>query len=84
MKDKWRNLIKFQHLRQDEAAKVPYKSAVRAAANATSGGKSSGKGGTNAAGANKGGKKAPGGVVAKKTAGSAAVNWKDIQPHPSY
>ena len=31
MKDKWRNLIKFQHLRVDEAAKVPYKAAVKAA-----------------------------------------------------
>ena len=38
LKDKWRNLIKFQHLRKDEAAKVPYKSAVRAANAAGKGG----------------------------------------------
>lgn len=56
MKDKWRNLIKFQHLRKDEAAKVPYKSAVRAANAAGKGGgggkttanRASGKGATSA------------------------------------
>ena len=65
LKDKWRNLIKFQHLRQDEAAKVPYKSAVRAANASSSAGA---KTGTKGANANAGGKKAPGGIVAKKTA----------------
>ena len=49
LKDKWRNLIKFQHLRVDEAAKVPYKAAVKAAnaANATGGkaGRGADKGG---------------------------------------
>ena len=55
MKDKWRNLIKFQHLRVDEAAKVPYKAAVKAAnaANATGGkaGRGADKGGARGASA---------------------------------
>lgn len=45
MKDKWRNLIKFQHLRKEEAAKVPYKAAVRAAKGAARGGDGASEGG---------------------------------------
>ena len=29
LKDKWRNLIKFQHLRRGEAESAPYKAGAR-------------------------------------------------------
>lgn len=63
LKDKWRNLIKFQHLRKDEAAKVPYKAAVRARAGS---GKSAGSG------ANVGGSAGRGGSASKSGAKSTA------------
>ena len=65
MKDKWRNLIKFQHLRKEEAAKVPYKAAVRAA-------KGAGKGGDGAVGGGKGGVAAKPGVKAPSAGGKGA------------
>jgi len=34
LKDKWRNLIKFQHLRRGEIESAPYKATVRAKQNA--------------------------------------------------
>ena len=79
LKDKWRNLIKFQHLRVDEAAKVPYKAAVKAAnaANATGGkaGRGADKGGARgASAANAKGGKAASAASARKT--NAAVNAK--------
>ena len=38
LKDKWRNLIKFQHLRRGEAESAPYKGGARGAARARDGG----------------------------------------------
>ena len=37
LKDKWRNLIKFQHLRRGEAESAPYKGGARGAAPASAG-----------------------------------------------
>ena len=35
LKDKWRNLIKFQHLRRGEAESAPYKSGARGPSSAS-------------------------------------------------
>ena len=36
LKDKWRNLIKFQHLRRGEAESAPYKTGARGSGPGTS------------------------------------------------
>ena len=86
LKDKWRNLIKFQHLRRGEIESAPYKATVRAKQNAaaaakgnvdtTKAPKSGGASGKTASASKKRNAADQGGNIAKKKGKTNASGFK--------